>query len=135
MSQQLQTTRRSRHVPYGVFAALVLLLGATSAQAQWTAKPAPSLPRPVLEQAWSGSVVLSLVLESNGQVRDVRIVRSSGIYALDTIARDGAMKWRLDPASVRPSDLTAGRPHMIKFYQDARVSRRVEPFQAFWKEL
>ena len=45
------------------------------------------------------------------------------------------MKWRLASGTVSDSDLTAGRRHMIKFYQDKRVARRVEPFQAFWKEL
>ena len=135
MSQQPQTLARSRHVAYGVVAAVVLLLGANSVNAQWAAKPAPSLPRSVLDQAWSGSVVLGLVFESNGQVRNVSIVRTSGIPALDDIARDGANKWRLDPAALRPSDLTQGRRHLVKFFQSANVARRVEPFSAIWKEL
>ena len=116
-------------------AAVVSLLVAGSAQAQWLAKPAPPLPRSVLEQGVSGSVVLGLVFESNGQVRDVEIVRSSGLEFLDDIARRGALRWRINPASVTASDLTTGRQHMIKFYQNAKVSRRVEPFTAFWKEL
>ena len=135
MSQQPQTTARSRHVAYGVCAAVVLLLGANSAQAQWASKPAPALPRTVLDQGLSGSVVLGLVFNGDGSVRDARIVRSSGIVGLDTVARDGAMKWRLNPASLRPSDQTTGRQHMLKFHQDGRVARRVEPFKAIWKEL
>ena len=134
MSQH-NTTGRSRHVAYGACAAVLLLLGANSAQAQWASKPAPALPRTILDQGVSGSVVLGLVLGSNGQVRDVRIVRTSGVTGLDDVARGAAMKWRLDPASVRPSDMTTGRQHMIKFYQDSRVARRVEPYKAFWKEL
>ena len=134
MSQH-NTTWRSRHVAYGACAAVLLLLGANSAQAQWASKPAPPLPRTILDQGISGSVVLSLVLGSNGQVTDVRIVRTSGNPGLDDIARQGAMKWRLDPASVTRSDMTEGRRHMIKFYQDGRVARRVEPYKAFWKEL
>jgi len=74
------------------------------------------------------------MLESSGRVRDVQIVRSSGITALDNIAREGASKWRLDPASVRASDVTSGRNHIIKFYQDARVGKRVPPVKAFWVE-
>jgi TonB family protein len=79
--------------------------------------------------------VLGLVFESNGQVRDAQIVRSSGISQLDSIAQSGAMKWRLDPSSLQPSDMTQGRRHLVKFYQSAKVARRVEPFSAFWKEL
>lgn len=135
MSQQPQTQVRSRHVAYGVVAAIVLLLGANSASAQWAAKPAPPLPRTVLDQAYSGSVVLGLVFESNGQMKDVQIVRSSGVSQLDNIARSGAMKWRLDPSALQPSDLTQGRRHLVKFYQSAKVARRVEPFSAIWKEL
>jgi hypothetical protein len=65
----------------------------------------------------------------------VQIVRSSGLDFLDDIARRGALRWRINPATLTASDLTTGRQHMIKFYQNARVSRRVEPFTAFWKEL
>ncbi len=135
MSQQTQTSARSRHVAYGAVAAALLLLGANSANAQWAAKPAPLLPRAVLDQAYSGSVVLGLVFESNGQVRDAQIVRSSGQPALDNVAQRGAMRWRLDPASLTASDTTVGRRHLVKFYQSAKVARRVEPFFAFWKEL
>jgi TonB family protein len=112
-----------------------MLLGANSANAQWASKPAPPLPRTVLDQAFSGSVVLGLVFESNGQVRDAHIVRSSGISQLDNVAIQGAMKWRLDPSSLQASDTTIGRRHLVKFYQSNKVARRIEPFSAFWKEL
>lgn len=135
MSQQPQTTARSRRVAYGVCAAVLLLLGANSVQAQWASKPAPALPRTVLDQGVSGSVVLGLVFESDGRVRDARIVRTSGVTGLDEVALDAAMKWRLAPGSVQASDMTSGRRHMIKFYQDSRVARRVEPIKAFWTEL
>ena len=79
--------------------------------------------------------MLGLVFENNGQVRDVRIVRSSGIAGLDEVALRGAMKWRLDPSALRSGDTTVGRQHLVKFFQDKRVARRVEPFAAFWKEL
>jgi TonB family protein len=135
MNQQVQLTRWSRHLACGVVVAFVSLSAANAANAQWAAKPPPPLPRSVLDQAWTGSVVLGLVFENNGQVRDVHIVRSSGIPGLDEVALKGAMKWRLDPSGLRPSDMTSGRQHLVKFFQDKRVSRRVEPYQAFWKEL
>src|ERR1700759_4266362 len=135
MSQQLQLTRWSRVVAYGVVVAVVSLFAASSAHAQWASKPAPPLPRAILDQAWSGSVVLGLVFESNGQVRDVHIVRSSGYAGLDEVALRGAMRWRLDPSALQPGDTTVGRQHLIKFFQDPPVARRVEPYAAFWKEL
>lgn len=134
MSQQVQLTW-SRPLVCGALVAIASLLAANSADAQWATKPPPPLPRAVLDQAWTGSVVLGLVFESNGQVRDVRIVRSSGIPGLDEVALRGAMKWRLDPSALRPGDTTTGRQHLVKFFQDKRVGRRLEPFTAYWKEL
>ena len=132
MSQQRHVSRR---VAYGAMVAVLLLFGASSVQAQWVAKPAPVLPRAVLDQGLSGSVVLNLVFARDGSVTDVQVVRGSGISGLDRLAVEGAMKWRLDPSAISYSDQSAGRRHMIKFFQDARVSRRVEPFSCFWTEL
>ena len=130
-----QTQHRSR--PVGAIALVAVLLlaaaGTTNAR-EWSSKPPPPLPLPVLDQQWQGAVTLRLMLEQSGRVRDVQVVRSSGVPALDAIAREGASKWRLDPASVRPSDVTRGRDHIIKFYQDARVGKRVPPVKAYWVE-
>ena len=126
-----------RSLPVGAIAlvAVLLLAAAGTVNANgWSSKPPPPLPLPVLDQGWQGSVTLRLMLEESGRVRDARVVRSSGIPALDTIAVEGASKWRLDPASVRASDVTRGRDHIIKFYQDARVGKRVPPVKAYWVE-
>ena len=135
MSQQ-HIVSGSRYAACGAVAAALLLTGVSSAKAdQWASKPAPFLPRSVLDQGVSGSVVLGLVFESNGSVKDARITRSSGNAGLDQLAREGAMRWRLNPASLQASDFSTGRQHMIKFYQDGRVARRVEPIKAIWKEM
>src|SRR5947209_17926073 len=134
MSQQ-HTTIGTRHLAILALAAAVSLFAASSANAQWAAKPAPPLPHSILDAQYSGSVVLGLVFKNDGYVRDVRIVRSSGINGLDEIARTGAMHWRMNPASLRPADTPTGRQHLIKFYQNAKVSRRVEPVTAYWREL
>lgn len=125
----------SRHVAYAAVVAALLLLGASSVQAQWVSKPAPELPRSVLDQGLSGSVVLNLIFARDGSVTDVQVVRGSGISGIDRLAVEGAMKWRLDPSAISYSDQSAGRRHLIKFYQDGRVARRVEPIKAFWREL
>lgn len=133
MSQH--TCTQSRFVSCVVAAAGLLLLGTTSARAQWAAKPAPPLPHALLEQAQSGSVLLNLVFDQSGQVTNAQVIRSSGVSGLDQVAREGAMRWRLNASAVQASDTTVGRKHLVKFFQDARVARRVEPITAFWKEL
>ena len=136
MGQPIPVTHRSR--PVGAIALVAVLLlaaaGTTNAR-EWSSKPAPPLPLPVLDQQWQGSVTLRLMLEQSGRVRDVQVVRSSGVPALDSIAREGASKWRLDPASVRAQDVTRGRDHIIKFYQDVRVRKTyTPPVAARWVE-
>lgn len=133
MGQQ-RSLHRSRPVGVTAIMAVLLLFGTGTAWAGWSSKPAPPLPLSVLDQGWQGSVTVRLFLENTGAVRDVQVVRSSGVPALDQIALQGASKWRLDPASVRSSDVTRGRDHVIKFYQNARVGRRVPPVKAFWIE-
>jgi TonB family protein len=134
MSQRPPAVHRSRPVGVTALLAVLLLFGAGTTEANWSSKPAPPLPLSVLDQGWQGAVTLRLMLENSGRVRDVQIVRSSGIPALDQLAVEGASKWRLDPQSVRPSDLTRGRDHVVKFYQNARVGKRVPPVKAFWIE-
>ena len=80
-------------------------------------------------------MVLRLVFANDGSVANAQIIRSSGNPGLDDIAREGAVKWRLNPGTVQASDTTVGRRHLIKFLQNGRVARRVEPYKAFWKEL
>lgn len=135
MSQHTYIQSRFGLVSCVAVAAGLLLLGTASAHAQWAAKPAPPLPHSLLDQAQSGSVLLNLVFDHSGQVRDAQIVRGSGVSGLDEVAQKGALRWRLDPASMQASDTTVGRRHLVKFFQNANVSRRVEPITAFWREL
>ena len=134
MSQHTQISR-SRQVAWIAVVAVLRSSERVRRTRSGPLKPAPPLPHSLLDQAISGSVVLGLVFESNGQVRDVRIVRSSGVSALDEVALRGAMRWRLNPASLQPADMTVGRQHLVKFFQNAKVSRRIEPDEAHWQEL
>jgi TonB family protein len=132
-----QQTPKHRSRPVGAIAlvAVSLLAAAGTVNANgWSSKPPPPLPLPVVDQGWQGSVTLRLLLEESGRVRDARVVRSSGIPALDDLAVQGASKWRLDPASIQASDVTRGRDHIIKFYQDARVKKHTPPVKAYWVE-
>ena len=133
-----QQTRVHRSRPVGAIGLVAVLLLAAAGMvnaAEWSAKPPPPLPLSVLDPQWQGSVTLRLMLEQSGRVRDVQVVRSSGVPALDNIAREGASRWRLDAGSVRASDMTRGRDHIIKFYQDARVRKTyTPPVAARWVE-
>ncbi|MDQ6626590.1 MAG: energy transducer TonB [Verrucomicrobiota bacterium] len=135
MSQHTYTHSRFGLASCVAVAAGLLLLGTASARAQWASKPAPPLPHSLLDQAQSGSVLLNLVFDQGGHVREAQIVRSSGVAGLDKVAQQGALRWRLDPSAMQASDTSSGRQHLVKFFQNANVSRRVEPITAFWKEL
>ena len=99
----------------GATIAMFLILPFASAEAKWLNKTRPELPLGVFFQGLEGSVVLSLVMDKSGHVTDTRILRSSGHSALDQLAIDAAMSWRLSPDSVLSSDMTQGRVELISF--------------------
>ena len=90
-----------------------------AAPATATATPAPSVAQPVVPQAdpvpvhvsqpsyptsallrgVEGSVKLSFVLDAGGQVRDVKVERSTPANIFDSAAAQAMRKWRFDPAS------------------------------------
>ena len=131
MSQK-HTCTRLRRLPGLVFGA-ALLLGASTADAQWLSRPAPPMPLAVFREAYTGSVTLRLILNSDGTVRDVRLMGSSGKGDLDDLAIVAARKWRLDPKEVRPSDLTEGRGQIIGFRQQGTPPRTLPgDAKAYW---
>ena len=99
----------------GALAALLVALPLTSANAKWLEKAKPSLPYGVYIDGLEGSVVLSLVLDRGGHVTDTQVLRSSGSSRLDSLAQDAALKWRLSPDAVVPTDLNKGRVEKITF--------------------
>ena len=58
---------------------------------------------------------MSLTLDKSGRVTGTNVLRSSGHAALDELARNAAMNWRLSPDSVLPSDISKGRVELITF--------------------
>jgi hypothetical protein len=43
------------------------------------------------------------------------VLKSSGHAALDELARNAAMGWRLSPDSVVPTDISKGRVELVSF--------------------
>lgn len=61
--------------------------------------PAPLYPRIALQRQWSGTVLLQVLVDTDGRPLDVRIARSSGHRELDEAARQQVLKrWHFQPA-------------------------------------
>jgi protein TonB len=64
----------------------------------------PAYPRQARLAGWEGTVVVRLLVDSEGRPADVTVISSSGYPVLDDSAVDAARKWRFAPA------LAGGRP-------------------------
>ena len=119
----------------GVVVALLLILPFSTANAKWLKKETPRLPVGVYFQGMQGSVVLSLTLDKSGKVTSTRVLRSSGHPALDELAQEAAMNWRLSPDSVVPTDISQGRVELVAF-KNANPPKAILPSaQPYWAQL
>jgi TonB family protein len=115
--------------------ALLLALPLATANARWLEKKEPNLPFGVYIQGLNGSVVLSLMMDKSGHVKSTSVLRSSGHPALDELARNAAMQWRLSPDSVLPSDITKGRVELVSFKTQDRVKTLLPGDRPYWVQL
>src|SRR5688500_10128500 len=126
-----------KHARIEAFAIIELLvpLSLATANAKWLDKTHPNLPFGVYMQRLQGSVVLSLTLNSSGRVTSTSILRSSGHPALDELARNAAMNWRLSADSVLPTDISKGRVELstVKNPKPPNQPRTgTQPFWTWW---
>jgi TonB family protein len=130
-------TRRStfRSAICGSVIALLVASPYTAANAKWLDKGPPRLPVGVYFQGLEGSVVLSLTLDKSGRVIDTRVLKSSGHAALDQLARDAAVNWKLSPDSVLPSDLTQGRVELVTFRNPTPPKAILPGAEPYWAQL
>jgi len=61
--------------------------------------PPPRYPRESRRLREQGTVVLELLLATDGTVQDIRVLRSSGHRRLDDAARDAVRRWRWSPTT------------------------------------
>jgi TonB family protein len=115
--------------------ALLVALPLATANARWLEKKEPTLPFGVYIQGLNGSVVLSLTMDKSGHVTGTNILRSSGHPALDELARNAAMTWRLSPDSVLPTDITKGRVELVSFKTQQRVKNLLPGDRPYWVQL
>ena len=99
----------------------------SSANAKWLEKASPAMPYGVYIDGLQGSVVLAMTLDRSGHVTDTKVLRTSGSPALDGLAQDAAMKWRMSPDGVVPTDLTQGRVEKIVFVHPPPHAKELLP--------
>jgi TonB family protein len=99
----------------GAIVAMLVAAPFSAANAGWIEKPRPHLPYGVYVEGLHGSVIVSLVMDPSGRVTGTQVIRSSGFAALDRLAQEAAMNWRLSPDSVVATDTTQGRLEKITF--------------------
>ena len=124
-----------RSVLCGTVVALLVASPFSTASAKWLVKSEPKCPVGVYFQGLQGSVVLSLTLDKSGRVTDTRVLRSSGHPALDELARDAAVSWRLSPDSVLASDLTQGRVELVNFRNPNPPKQILPSAKPYWAQL
>jgi TonB family protein len=115
--------------------ALLIALPLSTANARWLEKKEPNLPFGVYIQGLNGSVVLSLKMDNSGRVTGTSVLRSSGHPALDELARNAAMGWRLSPDSVLPTDITKGRVELVSFKTQDRVKSLLPGDRPYWVQM
>lgn len=62
--------------------------------------PAPKYPRIARIRGYQGNVVLEVLVESNGNVADLRVVSSSGYPILDKAAEAAVKNWLFEPGLI-----------------------------------
>jgi TonB family protein len=126
-----------KHARKAVLAIIALLvaLPLTTANAKWLEKAQPNLPFGVYIQGIQGSVVLSLTIDRSGRVTGTNVLRSSGHPALDELARNAAMNWRLSADSVLPTDISKGRVELITFKNPNPPKQLLPGAQPYWAQL
>lgn len=115
--------------------ALLVALPLATANARWLEKAEPRLPFGVFIQGLQGSVVLSLTLDKSGHVTGTNVLRSSGHPALDELARNAAMNWRLSTDSVLPSDISKGRVELVTFKNPSKAKQLLPGATPYWVQL
>lgn len=79
--------------------------------------------------------MLSLTLDKSGRVTSTSVLRSSNHPALDELARNAAMNWRLSPDSVLPSDISKGRVELVTFKNPNPPKQLLPGAQPYWAQL
>lgn len=91
------------------------------ATTKWQKAPKPKFPKEALKAFVEGSVTIRAVIAPDGSVTRASVSKGSGDARLDNAAIEAALKWKMEPASIRPSDLEEGYPIVFDFAQEAML--------------
>jgi TonB family protein len=105
----------------------LLVLASSPVQAApsvWASAPKPKFPASALSKGSEGYVIVRTYIGQGGSVTRATISKSSGDSTLDDAARIAMLKWRMNPAAIKPEYLTKGYEQRIDFRQEAPVAAR-----------
>ena len=87
----------------------LVLLTALAQTSDWISAPKPIVQPKSDRKKAEATVDVRLGIAKDGHVTETTVVKSSGEYLIDLAAKDVALRWRLKPSAIKPSDLTNGR--------------------------
>lgn len=101
----------------------------------WLSAPKPKFPATALSRGSEGHVIIRMHIGQDGRVTRAAIAKSSGDSTLDNAARTAVLKWKMNPAAIRPEYLTKGYEHRIDFRQEAPVAVRYRDSHAYFSNF
>jgi TonB family protein len=90
----------------------------------WASAPKPKFPETALRKGTEGYVIVRAYVAKDGVVTRATIARGSGDATLDEAARTAVLKWKMNPAAVKPEYLAKGYEQRIDFRQEAPAAAR-----------
>jgi TonB family protein len=112
---------------------LVLASGfVQAAESVWVSAPKPKFPAAALSRGSEGYVIVRTYLGPDGSVTRATISKSSGDSTLDDAARTAVLKWKMNPAAIKPAYRTKGYEQRIDFRQEAPIAARYRDRRAWF---
>lgn len=71
--------------------------GLVEAQPEYSKNPPLEYPRRARDRGYQGTVVLEVLVDRQGKVKDIRILSSTGHTILDSSAMNSVRNWSFEP--------------------------------------
>ena len=115
---------------------LVLVANPVGATASvWVSAPKPKFPAAALSRGSEGYVIVRTYVGQDGSVARATISKSSGDSTLDNAAQTAVLKWKMNPAVIKPEYLTKGYEQRIDFQQEVPVAARYRDRTAYFNSF
>jgi TonB family protein len=129
----VRNARLNRRLFISLLAMAILLSSPLRAAASvWVSAPKPKFPEAALSRGSEGYVIIRAYIARDGAVTRATISRSSGDSTLDEAARAALLKWKMNPAAIKPDYLAKGYEQRIDFRQEAPVAARYRDRVAYF---